>query len=98
MISLIDLVFHHESTPGDNSDPLIERINTRHGAYIVDYAEKIGLGTKGYELIDIDAPADNNLRYNVYSLNGEKVLSNATSLSSLGKGTYVVNGKKEDIK
>ncbi len=94
----LDLVFHHESTPGDNSDPLIERINTRHGAYIVDYAEKIGLGTKGYELIDINAPADNNLRYNVYSLNGEKVLSNATSLSSLGKGTYVVNGKKEDIK
>ena len=94
----LDLVFHHESTPGDNSDPLIQRINTRHGAYIVDYAEKIGLGTKGYELIDITDSTNITPRYNVYGLDGEKVLSNATSLSSLGKGTYIVNGKKEDIK
>lgn len=50
----LDLVFNHQSTPGDDSAPLIERIETRHGTHIIPYAEKIGLGTTNYELIDID--------------------------------------------
>ena len=33
---------------------LIERINSRHGTHIVDYAEQIGLGSKKYELVNID--------------------------------------------
>ena len=33
---------------------LIERINSRHGTHIVDYAEQIGLGSKEYELVNID--------------------------------------------
>ncbi len=49
----LDLVFNHGSTEGDNSEPLIERINSRHGTHTVDYAEKIGLGTRKYELIDV---------------------------------------------
>jgi len=49
----LDLVFNHKSTEGDDSKALIERIKTRHGTHIVDYAEEIGLGTKRYELIDI---------------------------------------------
>lgn len=28
--------------------------NRQHGTYIVDYAEKIGLGTKNYQLVEID--------------------------------------------
>ena len=96
----LDLVFHHESTPGDNSNPLIERINSLHGAHIVDYAEQIGLGTKGYELIDITYTDTSNgiRRYNVYDLKGKKVLSNTESLSSLKPGSYIVNGKKEIVK
>lgn len=40
--------------PGDDNKPLIQRINRQHGTYITDYAEKIGLGSKKYELIDLD--------------------------------------------
>lgn len=49
----LDKVFNHKSSEGDDSKPLIERINRQHGTHIVDYAEKIGLGSKTYTLIDI---------------------------------------------
>ena len=103
----LDLVFDHESTPGDNATPLQERINGngRNGRHIVNYAAQIGLGSLAYELIDIDEPsstesvtADNALRYNVYNLEGVKLLTNARSLKSLSSGIYIVNGKKTVIK
>ncbi len=50
----LDLVFNHKPGEGDDNQPLIERINTRHGTHTVDYAEKLGLGTKKYVIIDID--------------------------------------------
>ena len=50
----LDLVFSHESVAGDDSSPLINRIRERHGTHIVDYAEKIGLGTQSYKLISLD--------------------------------------------
>ncbi|MCD8288679.1 MAG: DUF362 domain-containing protein [Prevotella sp.] len=50
----LDLVFNHVASQNDDNTPLIERINRQHGTYIVDYAEKIGLGTKSYKLISID--------------------------------------------
>lgn len=49
----LDMVFNHTSAEGDDSRPLIERINSRHGTHIVDYAEKIGLGTKKYEIVNL---------------------------------------------
>lgn len=49
----LDLVFNHKAAPGDDEKPLIERINRQHGTYITDYAEKIGLGSKKYELVMI---------------------------------------------
>lgn len=51
----LDLVFGHESTEGDNAEPLIERIGKLHGTHTVDYAEQLGLGTRTYNLISIDA-------------------------------------------
>lgn len=99
----LDLVFNHESTAGDNSQPLIQRIDSRHGTHTVDYAEQIGLGTKSYELIDVttsgieDVVSDGVKRYNVYDLKGVKVLSNASNLSSLSPGIYVINGQKQKI-
>ncbi len=33
---------------------LVERIESRRGAYVVDYAEAIGLGSKEYKIISID--------------------------------------------
>ncbi len=50
----IDMVFSHESTPDDDAGPLIERINSKHGTYITEYAEQIGLGSRKYVLIDLD--------------------------------------------
>lgn len=50
----LDLVFNHASTEGDDSKPLIERINRQHGTHIVDYAEKLGLGSKQYKIVKID--------------------------------------------
>ena len=49
----LDLVFGHKAAPGDDEKPLIERINRQHGTHITDYAEKIGLGSKKYQLVMI---------------------------------------------
>ena len=50
----LDIVSGHESKEGDTSEPLIKRINSLHGTWIVEYAEKIGLGSQTYKLIHID--------------------------------------------
>lgn len=50
----LDKVFNHKGAPGDDEKPLIKRINRQHGTYITEYAEKIGLGSKKYVIIDID--------------------------------------------
>lgn len=50
----VDLVFNHKGSDGDNPDPLIERIKTRHGTHTIDHAEKIGLGSKKYKIVSID--------------------------------------------
>ncbi len=50
----LDMVFNYKGKPGDDNKPLIQRINRQHGTYITDYAEKIGLGSKKYELIMIE--------------------------------------------
>ena len=49
----LDLVFGHESTSGDDANPLIERIRQMHGTHTVEYAEKIGLGTQQYKLVEL---------------------------------------------
>lgn len=100
----LDLVFNHESTSDDNAVPLQNRINRQHGTYIVDYAEQIGLGKKAYQLIDIDntssvnsTKANGQQRYNVYDLDGRRILANAESLDTLTAGTYIVNGQKMTV-
>ena len=106
----LDLVFNHESTAGDNASPLINRINSMHGTHIVEYGEEIGLGTLEYTLVSIDNPegeegttglgdlADGRrILYNVFTLDGKKVLDRSTSLDSLDPGIYIVNGKKRVI-
>ncbi len=49
----LDKIFNHASTEGDDARPLIERINRQHGTHIVDYSEKIGLGSMTYELVEL---------------------------------------------
>ena len=50
----LDMVFNYTGKPGDDNKPLIERINRQHGTYITDYAERIGLGSKTYTLVNLD--------------------------------------------
>ena len=50
----LDKVFNYQGKPGDDNKPLIQRINRQHGTYITGYAEKIGLGSKKYKLINLD--------------------------------------------
>ncbi len=50
----LDMVFGHVAADGDDNAPLIKRINRQHGTYITEYAEKIGLGSRKYVLIDLD--------------------------------------------
>lgn len=97
----LDLVFNHQSTSGDNSAPLVQRINSRHGAHTVDYAAQIGLGSLAYNLVDITNPsgidgiaATGQQIYNVYDLAGNKVLTGADTLNALEPGIYIVNGRK----
>lgn len=97
----LDLVFNHESTDDDNAVPLQNRINRQHGTHIVDYAQQIGLGKKQYRLIDIDSPTGlssvktaDRQRYNVYDLEGRRIMAGAKSLAGLTAGTYIVNGRK----
>lgn len=43
----------------DSSDPgrekFMDRVNQQHGLHILEHAEKIGLGSRDYELVDLDA-------------------------------------------
>ena len=103
----LDLVFNHANTTGDTSAPLVQRINRQHGTWAVEYGEQIGLGSQTYNLIDIDNAddIDNTVAdkggaalYNVYSLDGVKLLDRATSLATLTPGTYIINGEKQVIK
>ena len=49
----LDLVFAIVPEEGNDNGPLLERIKKLHGTHIVDYAEKIGLGSKKYELVKL---------------------------------------------
>ncbi len=50
----VDIVFNMVPSEGNDNRPLMERITSRHGTHTIDYAEKIGLGSRKYELINID--------------------------------------------
>ncbi|MCQ2211120.1 MAG: DUF362 domain-containing protein [Paludibacteraceae bacterium] len=98
----LDLVFNHDNTTGNTSVPLQNRINSLHGTWTVEYAEKIGLGTQSYNLIDVDNTNDvEEVRagqagtplFNVYTLDGKRLLSRVESLEGLEPGVYVVNGR-----
>ena len=50
----VDIVFNKTATEGNDNAPLKERISSRHGTHTIDHAEKIGLGSKTYTLVNID--------------------------------------------
>ena len=103
----LDLVFDYNSVPGNDAQQLIDRINDLHGTHTVEYAAEIGLGSLQYNLIDVtttglqeidqENPNPEFLRYNVFSIDGRKLLNNAKSLESLPAGIYIINGQKRVI-
>ncbi len=50
----LDLVFSHADASGDEAKPLQDRINRLHGTHITEYAEQIGLGSRKYNVVNID--------------------------------------------
>lgn len=50
----VELVFAVVPEEGNDNQPLVERITKRHGTHIIDHAEKLGMGSKKYELVNID--------------------------------------------
>jgi len=47
----VDLVYKSEDVGRDH---LVERIESRYGTHTIDEAEKRGIGTKEYELIEVE--------------------------------------------
>ena len=50
----VDIVFNMQPTEDSDNRPLIERINQQHGIHTIEWAEKIGLGSRNYNLMSID--------------------------------------------
>ncbi len=50
----LDIVFAIHKDENNNPEPLVNRINEKHGPHTVDYAAEIGLGTKVYKIVYVD--------------------------------------------
>lgn len=50
----VDIINKQEVTATNDPTDLLSRIDRQHGTHTIDQAEKIGLGSKDYVLIDID--------------------------------------------
>ena len=48
-----------------------------------------------YHRVQVEDCKGQSERYNVYSLDGKKLLTNAANLDGLTKGTYIINGEKK---
>lgn len=49
-----DIVTQIHNDEHNNTKPLLERIERQHGTHIMEWGEKIGLGSRQYEIISID--------------------------------------------
>ncbi len=50
----LDMVHSIQPSPGEDPRPLLSRIEKLHGPHITEHAEKIGLGSRQYTLVDLD--------------------------------------------
>lgn len=50
----VDIIMGMEPSEGNDNRPLVNRINQKHGTHTIDWAEKIGLGSKQYTIVNID--------------------------------------------
>lgn len=49
-----DIVSQIHNDEHNNSQPLLQRIESKHGTHIMEWGEHIGLGTRTYKLVNID--------------------------------------------
>lgn len=50
----VDIIFNMTASEDNDNAPLKERISSRHGTHTIEHAEKIGLGSRKYTLVNID--------------------------------------------
>lgn len=50
----VDVVFNMQPSEGNDPTHLQKRINRQHGTHTIEWAEKIGLGSRKYNLVSID--------------------------------------------
>ena len=50
----VDIINQQKVTATNDPTDLLSRINQQHGTHTIDWAEKLGLGTKKYTIVDID--------------------------------------------
>ena len=50
----VDIINNMKVTDGNDPTDLISRIDQQHGTHTIDWAEKIGLGTRKYNIVNID--------------------------------------------
>ena len=50
----VDIINQQKVTATNDPTDLLSRIDQQHGTHTIDWAEKIGLGTKKYKLVEID--------------------------------------------
>ncbi len=48
------IINQQKVTATNDPTDLLSRINQQHGTHTIDWAEKLGLGTKKYKLVSID--------------------------------------------
>ena len=51
----VDIINQQKVTATNDPTDLLSRIDQQHGTHTIDHAEKIGLGTKKYRIVDIDS-------------------------------------------
>lgn len=89
------------SKANDKFDLIDDSFRTESGTQNMAKYSATSIGewdeTTGVDQIEIETPnetTDNN----VYSMNGQIVRKNSTSLAGLAQGVYLVNGKKHIVK
>lgn len=50
----VDIINQEKVTPENDPTDMLKRIDKQHGTHTIDWAEKIGLGSKKYQIVDID--------------------------------------------
>jgi len=50
----VDMIVNHKCAGDEDNKPLIHRMDSLNATHLLDYAEKLGMGTQKYEIIDID--------------------------------------------